>query len=132
MMVLAAVGRPRRVQWVGPPVTVAVDRVHHDLVLVLIRWRVREDVIDDVVTVVTALLDNVVRHARTDFSVAVELSGPELRVTVHDDLAGAAPRGTPRLGGRPPTGLRLVNATALRWGWYEQDVGKTVWAEFLA
>ena len=29
-------------------------------------------------------------------------------------------------------GLRLVNAVALRWGWQEQDAGKTVSAEFLA
>jgi hypothetical protein len=30
------------------------------------------------------------------------------------------------------SGLRLVNAVAMRWGWQEQDAGKTVWTEFSA
>jgi hypothetical protein len=53
-------------------------------------------------------------------------------VAVEADRAGAA-----SLEAREPavgslSGLRLVNAVALRWGWHEQDDGKTVWAEFLA
>jgi hypothetical protein len=60
-MPLVAVGRPRRVGWVGPPVAVAVGRVRRDLARVLVRWRVRGDVIDEVVMVVVDLLDNVVR-----------------------------------------------------------------------
>jgi anti-sigma regulatory factor (Ser/Thr protein kinase) len=131
-MPLVAVGRPRRARWVGPPVAVAVGRVRRDLPRVLARWRVREDVIDEVVMVVAELLDNVVRHARSQFRVLVELDQRRLYVAVEDELAGAAPLRTPETRDAPRRGLRLVNATALRWGWNEQDAGKTVWAEFLA
>ena len=131
-MALVAVGRPRCVRWVGPPVAVAVERVRRDLPRLLMRWQVREDVIDEVAMVVTELLDNVVRHARSGFCVVVELDERRLRVAVEDDMAGAASLRVPVTGVRSLTGLRLVNAVALRWGWHEQDDGKTVWAEFLA
>jgi hypothetical protein len=72
-MPLVAVGGPRRVRWVGPPLTVAVGRVRRDLPRVLMRWRVREDVIDEVAVVVADLLDTIVRHARSGFGVLVEL-----------------------------------------------------------
>jgi Histidine kinase-like ATPase domain len=131
-MALVAVGRPRRARWVGPPVAVAVGRVRRDLRCVLMRWRVREEVIDEVVMVVAELLDNVVRHARTGFCVLVELDERRLYVAVEDDLAGPASPRTTKAAGAPRSGLRLVNAVALRWGWYERDAGKTVWAEFSA
>ena len=131
-MALVAVGRPRRVRWVGPPVTVAVERVRRDLGRVLARWRVRDEVIDEVAVVVVELLDNVVRHARSGFCVLVELDERRLYVAVEDDLAATASMRVPVRGSGSRTGLRLVNAVALRWGWHEQDDGKTVWAEFLA
>lgn len=130
-MALVAVGSPRRVRWVGPPVAVAVERVRRDLCRVLMRWRVDEDVIDEVVLVVTELLDNVVRHARSGFSVLLELNERRLYLAVEDDLAGVTPLREPEVGVRPISGLRMVNAVALRWGWHEHDAGKTVWAEFL-
>jgi anti-sigma regulatory factor (Ser/Thr protein kinase) len=99
---------------------------------VLLRWRVREDVIDDVTLVVVELLDNVVRHTHSEFRLLVEFDEHRLYVAVEDDLAGPAPRPPPISTGRPRSGLRLVNAVALRWGWQEHDAGKTVWAEFLA
>ena len=131
-MALVAVGRPRRARWVGPPVAVAAGRVRRDLRQVLVRWRVREEVIDEVIAVVVELLDNVVRHARSGFCVLVELNERRLYVAVEDDLRGPASLRVPVTGCGPRTGLRLVNAVALRWGWHEQDDGKTVWAEFLA
>ncbi len=131
-MTLVLVGRPRRARWAGPPVAVAVERVRRDLYRVLVRWRVCEDVIDDVMLVVVELLDNVVRHARTGFCVHLELDERRVRVAVEDGLVGAAQPRTVRSTAPTFTGLRLVNAIALRWGWHEQNAGKTVWAEFLA
>jgi hypothetical protein len=132
VMALVAVGRPRRMRWAGPPVAVVVERVRRDVPRVLTRWRVREAVIDEVVMVVAELLDNVVRHTPGDFCVLLELDERRLYVAVEDDLAGAAPFRTSKTIRRSRSGLRLVNAVALRWGWHEQDAGKTVWAEFLA
>src|SRR5690349_17900042 len=104
-MALVAVGTPRRVRWVGPPVAVAVDQVCRDLPRLLMRWRVRDDVIDEVTMVVAELLDNVVRHARSGFCVLVELDERRLRVAVEDDMAGAASVRVPATGVRSLTGL---------------------------
>ena len=98
----------------------------------LTRWRVREDVVDEVVLAVAELLDNVVRHARGGFCVRVELDEHRLYVAVEDDPAGAALLPASRTRTTPLGRLRLVNPVALRQGWHEQDAGKTVWAEFSA
>lgn len=107
-MPLVAVGRPRRVQWVGPPLTIAVGRVRRDLPRVLARWRVRADVIDEVAVVVADLLDNLVRHARSGFCVLVELDEHRLYVAVQGNPAAAAPLPGPQTR-VARSGLRLVS-----------------------
>ena len=130
-MALALVGRPRRAQWFGPPIDASVSRVRHSVRQLLVRWRLPEDVIDDAVLVVTELLTNVVEHARTPFRVVAELRVRMLYLAVEDGAVGRAPAG---LGCASPgylSGLRVVNAVALRWGWQQHQTGKTVWAEVL-
>jgi hypothetical protein len=130
-MALVPVGRPRRAQWSGPPSDAAVSRVRHSLRQRLMRWRLPEDVIDDAGLVVTELLDNVVQHARTPFRVVAELRVRVLYLAVEDEAVGRAPVGTGCAVSGYVSGLRVVNAVALRWGWKQHQTGKTVWAEFL-
>jgi hypothetical protein len=130
-MALAPVGRPRRAQWSGSPSDASVSRVRHSLRLLLMRWRLPEDVIDDAVLVVTELLDNVVQHARTPFRVVAELRVRVLYLAVQDQAVGRAPVGTGCAVSGHASGLGVVNAVALRWGWKQHQTGKTVWAEFL-
>jgi anti-sigma regulatory factor (Ser/Thr protein kinase) len=130
-MALAAVGRPRRAEWTGPPIDASVTRVRHALRQVLVRWRLPNDVVDDAVLVITELLANVVEHARTPFRVVAELRVRVLYLAVADEGAGRAPIGMGCAISGYVSGLRLVNAVALRWGWQQHETGKTVWAEFL-
>ena len=96
----------------------------------LVRWRLHEDVIDDAVLVVAELLSNVADHARTPFRLVLELRVRLLHVSVEDQAGGRAPVGMGAAVSGRVSGLRVVNAVALRWGWQEHEAGKTVWAEF--
>ena len=104
-------------------------RVRRQLQELLRRWGLGEDVVEDAVLVVAELLANVVVHARTPFRLSVHLREPLLRVSVSDRRVGA-----PEARSVNPTagnigGLRLVTAVVFRWGWQENETGKTVWAE---
>jgi hypothetical protein len=125
------VGRPRRVTWSGPPSAQVAADVHHEVAGVLAQWGLPEDVCDDAVLVVAALLANVVQHARTDFRLAVELWGRLLCVEVEDSLGGPAPAGPATAVAGHVGGLRLVSRVTTRWGWQENRAGKTVWAVLL-
>ena len=130
-MALASVGRPRRAQWSGPPFDASIGRVLHSVRQLLVRWRLPADVIDDAVLVVAELLANVVEHARTPFRVVAELRVRMLYLAVEDGAVGRAPAGPGCASPGYLSGLRLVNAVALRWGWQQHQTGKTVWAEVL-
>src|SRR5215218_5186713 len=130
-MALALVSRPRRAQWSGPPFDASISRILHSVRQLLVRWRLPEDVIDDAVLVVAELLTNVVEHARTPFRVVAELQVRMLYLAVEDGAVGRAPAGPGCASPGYLSGLRVVNAVALRWGWQQHQTGKTVWAEVL-
>lgn len=89
---------------------------------------VTPDLIVDAELVVTELVENAVRHGRTDCEVTVELSERGLRIAVRDRS-----RSLPRRVSRPATepggrGLLLVERLSQAWGFELDDTGKTVWA----
>lgn len=91
------------------------------------EWNVPH-IAGDAELVVTELVENAIRHARTSCDVDVELSGGDLRITVRDGSAVAPRRRCPgpdRAGGR---GLLLVERLSRDWGFDELDDGKRVWA----
>jgi len=97
------------------------------------EWGCRETV-DDARVVVTELVSNVVRHARTELALDVELDvvGDRVRIDVVDhaadgEVAVQGGNATLGLGGR---GLRLVNQLSERWGVERHRDGKCVWAEW--
>ena len=78
---------------------------------------------------VSELSANCTLHARTDFTVRVELSGEQVRLQVTDgSLRAPAVRdyGATATTGR---GLRLVDELSNQWGVDLHDDGKTVWVE---
>lgn len=83
--------------------------------------------VDDIVLVGSELASNVIRHARTEFSVRVTNNAELIRLEVSDgssiipaieDLADHK------------RGFRMVEAVSHRWGIESTDTGKTVWVEF--
>ena len=95
-------------------------------------WGCR-DLIDDAQIVVTELVSNVVRHARTQAHVDLELDRDTMRIGVADRAGGRVAMRTadPRadLDGR---GLRLVDRFSERWGVEQRPGRKLVWAEWHA
>ena len=90
-MTLSLTGRPRRVEWSGPPVAAAATDVRRELLGVLVHWRLPQEVIDEAVVVVAELLANVVQHARTRFRLLVELRGRVEPMTVYSVPAAGSP-----------------------------------------
>jgi hypothetical protein len=79
--------------------------------------------------VVTELLTNVVEHAGHRSGPWPSCASEWVHLAVEDEAVGQAPAGP---GCAIPgyfSGLRVVNAVALRWGWQQHQKGKTVWAE---
>jgi anti-sigma regulatory factor (Ser/Thr protein kinase) len=98
-----------------------------------VRRFVRQELCDHTNEIVDAaelmaceLATNCVRHARTEFELAIDTHDP-IRVEVRDSGGGR-----PRL--RSPTphepsgrGLRIVEALSAQWGITPSPPGKTVW-----
>ena len=87
------------------------------------------DALEAVMTVVSELASNAVRHARTRYRVSLQRRDRVMRVEVTD-----RGNGVPRVRNPDPLepggrGLIIVSAVALRWGVVRGMTDKTVWAE---
>lgn len=90
--------------------------------------------ITDTLLVLTELVANAVRHARTEFTVSTALKGERVRIEVFDlDTRPPALMGldSESTSGR---GLHIVSGIAQDWGWNTAEgedgvAGKVVWAE---
>jgi anti-sigma regulatory factor (Ser/Thr protein kinase) len=124
------------VRWQGTflPDPPNVTEARHAAVAALRRAGVGGTVLDTSEIIVGELVANAVRHARTELTAVVDVSGDMVRLEVID------------LDSRPPAllaadedstsgrGLQIVAALATRWGWEaasteEGIAGKKVWAE---
>lgn len=96
------------------------------------EWRIPDDVVDDVLLVVTELVNNAVTHAQSGCELRLSLNSMSLRVEVIDEGAGTPdplPPSSTRNHGR---GLHLIDALTAAWGYEPLAVGgKMVWAELL-
>jgi anti-sigma regulatory factor (Ser/Thr protein kinase) len=89
------------------------------------------DVAQGLALVVTELASNVVRHARTDFTLRVERLKDLIRIEVIDDGPGEPIRMSPRLTDTAGRGLQIVGSLADEWGIEkspDHPLTKTVWA----
>ena len=84
----------------------------------------------EVVELITSeLVTNAVRHAGTQITLTLRLSGPLLRVAVRDGAGGdVQPVQLTDETAESGRGLSLVDALAERWGSVFLHSGKTVWA----
>jgi anti-sigma regulatory factor (Ser/Thr protein kinase) len=73
------------------------------------------------------LATNSVRHARSDFELAVQRSRDEIRVEVSDHGQGQPVPRTPSPRERSGRGLQIVEGLAEDWGVNPSPDGKLVW-----
>lgn len=95
------------------------------------RWgrAAGETELGDAELVVTELVTNAVRHAKSRHRVELSTGHSGIRIVVEDGdptLPFAAAGAQDRPGGR---GLAIIEAVCERWGYQRTDIGKAVWAE---
>ena len=97
----------------------------------LAEWAVA-DIVDDVLLVITELVNNAVTHALSDCELRLSVNPLSLRVEVVDAGEGTPdplPPSSTRNHGR---GLHLIDALTAAWGFEPiASGGKMVWAELL-
>ncbi len=86
-------------------------------------------VVEAVAIAVSELAANCVRHAGTDFTVAVERTADAVRVAVGDSAAGVPAPRAPKASEFSGRGLLLVRALSDEWGVTvtPDGAGKSVW-----
>jgi anti-sigma regulatory factor (Ser/Thr protein kinase) len=88
-----------------------------------------DHVVDIAQLIITELMSNVVRHARTDMEISLSARTGSLRLAVRDGNP-VAPELGPRDGTMAETGrgLLVIQALSAEWGTTPDEGGKVVWA----
>jgi anti-anti-sigma regulatory factor len=127
LAVAAAEPVPRRVRERFEP-TVYAPRAARELVAgACADWGLPETAIAAEV-IVSELVTNAVRHARTSVELRVTLRDDQLRISVRDGEPGLARRQAPAEADAHGRGLLIVDAVATAWGNVQIGDGKVVWA----
>lgn len=111
------------------PISTQASRQARELVRGMLNDAGREPA-HDVDLVVSELVTNAVRYARTFVRMRSEVAGPVLRLQIIDDGPGRpvlVPPGDLNDSGR---GLVLVQALTQSWGVCESGASKSVWCVF--
>jgi anti-sigma regulatory factor (Ser/Thr protein kinase) len=116
--------------WILPATAWSVSRARHAVIDLLRANSWDEEGIDEAALMTTEIATNAVLHARTPYTLTIDVSIQRLRVDVRD-ASTLPPRVIPlasasALGGR---GLALVSALADQWGYQSTIDGKSVWFE---
>ena len=107
----------------------AIGRARRDVEDALDGAAVDQSTSGDLMLLVSELVTNAVRHARgEEFEVRLEVRPDLLRLEVHDEGTGFAPRIAPNGDAGGGYGLFIVDRLADRWG-VEHDDGGVIWLE---
>jgi CheY-like chemotaxis protein len=90
------------------------------------------DIVDDILLVVTELVNNAVTHALTECELRLSVSPLSLRIEVIDGGGGTPDPLPPSATRNHGRGLHLIDALTAAWGFEPiASGGKMVWAELL-
>jgi anti-sigma regulatory factor (Ser/Thr protein kinase) len=107
----------------------AIGRARQDVEAALAESDVDPGTSGDLILLVSELVTNAVRHARSErFEVKLDVGPDTLRLEVHDEGDGFVPKIAPTRDGTGGYGLFLVDRLASRWG-VERDEGGVIWLE---
>ena len=107
----------------------AIGRARHEVEDALAQAEVDRRTSGDLMLLVSELVTNAVRHARSDrFEVRLDVAPEKLRLEVHDEGSGFVPEIAPSDDGSGGYGLFIVDRLADRWG-VERDAGGVIWLE---
>jgi anti-sigma regulatory factor (Ser/Thr protein kinase) len=84
---------------------------------------------EDVQLIASELAGNTIRHAHSEFSVAISKDAASLRVAVADRSHTLPEQRRPANSSNSGRGLILVTALSTKWGFEPSAEGKVVWAE---
>lgn len=109
-----------------PPVPESIGAARTRVREVLAQWRQQEQA-DSACLLVSEIMANAVRYARSPAELHVYLTASEIIVEVTDDSSQLPQRGYPEPGDETGRGLIIVDALATSWGARLTGGGKTVW-----
>ncbi|MEY2467946.1 MAG: hypothetical protein QOF21_644, partial [Actinomycetota bacterium] len=88
----------------------------------------QENLIDDIVLMVSELATNSVHHAKSDFSVGVEIDSSHVRIEISDRGPDLPRKRRPHVDEPFGRGLHIVETLSESWGVdLMPDGGKTIW-----
>jgi anti-sigma regulatory factor (Ser/Thr protein kinase) len=116
-------------QFSHPARPAAIGRARRDVEDALAASGIDGRTAGDLLLLVSELVTNAVRHARTErFEVRLAVGPDAVRLEVHDDGAGFEPRIRPSQDGGGGYGLFIVDRIADRWG-VARDGRGAIWLE---
>jgi hypothetical protein len=104
-------------------------RAARQFVLETLRWWGLDALCDDAAIVVSELATNAILHARSDFTVSLEVDGDVVRLSVRDASARLPVVRDPTPTCTSGRGLVLVAALGANWGTESVSDGKEVWVD---
>ncbi len=112
-----------------PPEPASVAQARRFVAATFASWDIADELTDDALIVVSELVTNAVRHARSSCEVRLTLDTAAVRISVLDSGAGT-PDPRPFNDSMPNgRGLHIVGALSSAWGVDHVPEGKLVWAE---
>lgn len=115
---------------VYPPRAASASQARELAASMCLAWGV-EALCDDLALVVTELVANAIRHAKTDIQLSLRLIGGGVRLEVRDGSVRPLRRRTALASDEGGRGLLLVDALSHRYGVEAEPDGKRVWVELL-
>jgi anti-sigma regulatory factor (Ser/Thr protein kinase) len=111
-----------------PPIPEAAGQARVFLRTAAESWDLPEPVLVDCLAIVSEIVGNVVRHARTPLTLRVSYDGVAVVIAATDGAVSVPEQHSAGDASEDGRGLLIIESLATEWGWHAAVVGKTLWA----